>query len=224
MASKKFTFPNFYVLLTSFISILVILNSKKIHKSYKMNFFKKLKLGYKMLLNNLRIESGSIYTVHIAMALKLLETQPELSGDVIECGTWKGGSAANLSLVCKIVGRKLKIFDSFEGLPHGKRGGKDPASYEGRRKGDWRGDFEEVKQNISKYGSIESCEFIKGWFKDTLPKLNSSVILAYVDVDLVESFDVCIKNIWPYLVESGYIFIDEAQATNYVALFYSEKW
>ncbi len=50
------------------------------------------------------------------MALKLLETPPEVGGIVIECGTWKGASTSNLSLVCKIVGRRLKIYDSFQGL------------------------------------------------------------------------------------------------------------
>ena len=165
-------------------SIIFILNSKKIHKSYRMNLFKKLSLGFKMFLNNIRIETGSAYTVHLAMALKILETPPEILGDVVECGTWKGGSAANLSLVCKIVGRKLQIYDSFEGLPEAKPGDRhaDTNIHTTYHAGKHLGTLDEVKQNIKKFGSIDSCEFIKGWFDETLPKINSPIYNLYLFV------------------------------------------
>ena len=51
------------------------------------------------------------------MAVKLLEIPPEVEGVVVECGCYLGGSTANLSLVCEIVGRELMVYDSFEGLP-----------------------------------------------------------------------------------------------------------
>ena len=57
------------------ITIHFILNSKKIHPSYKMNAFKKLKLGFTMALNNVRI-GGTHFTSQLAMALKILETPP----------------------------------------------------------------------------------------------------------------------------------------------------
>jgi hypothetical protein len=43
-------------------------------------------------------------------------------GVVVECGIWKGAWAANLSLVCRIVGRQLHIYDSFRGLPAPQEG------------------------------------------------------------------------------------------------------
>jgi O-methyltransferase len=98
-----------YAIFVAPISILFILNSTKIHPSYKMTLIRKLKLGLKMLFNNLRIPTGTSFKSHLAMALKILETSPGIEGDVVECGTWKGGSAANLSLVCKLVGRKLLV-------------------------------------------------------------------------------------------------------------------
>jgi len=51
------------------------------------------------------------------IAMKLLELPIDMQGDVVECGCWKGGATVNLSLICKITGRKLKVYDSFEGLP-----------------------------------------------------------------------------------------------------------
>ena len=51
------------------------------------------------------------------MALKIFETLPETEGFILECGTLKGGCAANLSLVAKMTNLKLLVYDSFEGLP-----------------------------------------------------------------------------------------------------------
>src|ERR1051325_10246238 len=88
------------------IAIRRILNSDKIHPSYNMTFIKKMQLGFKMYRNSsLHIPTGVAFKAHLAMALKILEMSPEINGDIVECGTWKGGTAANLSLVCKIVAR-----------------------------------------------------------------------------------------------------------------------
>lgn len=209
-----------YYVLSVPISIFFILNSRSIHKAYRISTFKKFKLGFKMFLNTIRIPTATSYKSHLAMALKILETPPDILGDIVECGTWKGGCATNLSLVCKIVGRKIKIYDSFEGLPEAEHGDREA----GYKKGDYCGTIDEVKSNIERYGAIECCEFIKGWFKDTLPKLNYPVLLAFLDVDLEASLDMCVRHIWPNLVDNGYIFIDEVVGTNYCALFYSEKY
>jgi O-methyltransferase len=106
-----------YYLLLVPVDIYIILHSRCIHKTYRMSGLRKFKLGLKMYRNTRRISTGTSYKAHLAMALKILETPPDVPGDVIECGTWKGGASANLSLVCKIVNRKLKVYDSFEGLP-----------------------------------------------------------------------------------------------------------
>lgn len=177
-------FMKAYYVLSVPIAISFILSSKQIHKDYNITLRKKLSLGFKMFLNTIRISTGTSYKSHLAMALKILETPPEVPGHIVECGTWKGGCAANLSLVCKIVGRKLLIYDSFEGLPEGDPEDREAIYYE---KGDYCGTLKEVKQNTSKYGEVKSCEFIKGWFEKTLPDLDSPVLLAFLDVDLEAS-------------------------------------
>ena len=210
-----------YYVLSVPVSIVFILTSDAIHPAYRMSWPRRFVLGFKMFFNTLRIRTGTSYKTHMVMALKLLETPPDTPGDVIECGTWKGGSAANLSLICKIVGRKLRIFDSFEGLPQAAPGDREAKYYQ---KGDYCGQLEEVKSNIQRGGAIECCEFNKGWFDETLPKLNSPVLLAFLDVDLEASLDVCVRNIWPNLVDKGFIFIDEVVGVDYCALFYSERY
>jgi hypothetical protein len=203
-------------------SIAFLLCSSRIHPAYRMTWWSKWLLGLKMLRNKHLIQpNGTSFKSLLVMALKILETPPDRPGVVVECGTWKGGSAASLSLVCHITGRKLYIFDSFEGLPT-----PDPRDREGSAycAGEFLGTISEVRQNIARYGAIECCEFVKGWFSDTLPTLKENVLLGYLDVDLEVSLHDCVRYLWPRLIDGGYIFTDEAVSVNYTALFYSEKW
>lgn len=210
-----------YYVLTMPFSIMAILKSSRIHPAYRIGAWNKLILGLRFFLNGIRIQTGTNYKTHLAMALKLFETAPEIKGDVVECGTWKGGSAANLSLACRIVGRKLRIYDSFAGLPEGDSLDREAKLYE---RGDYAGTLVEVRANIQKYGAPECCEYVSGWFKDTLPRLQSPVVLAFLDVDLEASLDTCVRHIFPNLTPQGHLFIDEVTGTDYCALFYSERW
>jgi len=169
-----------------------LLCSSKIQPAYRMTAWKKWLLGLRLLRNQHLIRpSGTSFKAVLAMALKILEFPKDQAGVVVECGTWKGGSAASLSLVCRIVERDLYIFDSFEGLPQ-------PATddFEGRNynRGDFRGTLEEVKRNIVRYGALERCHFVQGWFADTLPKFKERVLLAYIDVDLELSLEIASPN------------------------------
>jgi O-methyltransferase len=212
-----------YVAVTAVPAILFILSSKKIHPSYRLGLLRKLGLGLRMLRNYRRIRTGTSFKAHLAMALKLFELPPppEQPGLVVECGTWKGGSAANLSLACRIVGRTLRIYDSFQGLPPGDALDREAQYY---KPGDYLGTLDEVKRNISRYGAIEVCEFVQGWFDDTLPKLDRPVALAFVDVDLESSLRTCVRYLWPNLIDGGFLFIDEFVSLDYCALFWSERW
>lgn len=209
-----------YYVLTVPVAIFFILNSSAIHPAYKLGFLRKQWLGWRMFLNKLRVNTGTSYKSHLAMALKVFETAPDVAGDILECGTWQGGSAVNLSLVCKIAGRKLLIYDSFEGLPEGKEEDRQ-GFYE---TGEYCGSLELVKQNIERYGAIEVCEFVKGWFDQTLPTLDRPILLAFIDVDLELSLETCVRYIWPNLTEKGYIFIDEYVGLDYCSIFWSEEY
>ena len=218
---RQIALRRLYELLTVPISIWFLTDSQRIHHSYRMGPLKRFRLGLRMFFNTVRIPSGSSYKGHLAMALKLFEMSPEIEGVVLECGTYKGASAANISLICKITGRRLKIFDSFEGLPEPMQNDREGVHYS---QGDYAGTLPEVQRNIRKYGNIECCDFVPGWFDATLPELKESVVLAWIDVDLEASLETCIRCIWPHLVEEGYTFIDEGVGTDYAALFWSEKW
>ena len=82
MLSKTLLRKIHYVL-TVPVSIVFLLDSKRIHKAYKMTLFRKLKLGFRMFFNTIRVPTGVTYKAHLAMSLKILETPPEVLGDII---------------------------------------------------------------------------------------------------------------------------------------------
>src|SRR5262249_7991231 len=98
-------------------AVVFLLYDRGIHPAYGMSWAKRFRLALRMYRNTRRIESLTSYKAHLAMAVKLLEIPPEVEGVVVECGCYLGGSTANLSVACKIAGRELIVYDSFEGLP-----------------------------------------------------------------------------------------------------------
>ena len=165
--------------------------------------------------------TGTSYKAHLAMAAKLLEIPPDVEGVVVECGSFQGGTTANLSTICAVVGRELHVYDSFEGLPPPTPGDKASSIW---TTGTYAGALETVKRNITEHGDISVCTFHKGWLADTLPHHEDPVVLAYVDVDFQASLHDCVTGLWPHLTDSGYMFVDEYVWTEYCALFWSEEY
>src|SRR4051794_9518940 len=52
----------------------------------------------------------------LAVARAVFATDPQVPGVVVEAGCYKGGSTAKLSVAAKLAGRKLVVFDSFQGI------------------------------------------------------------------------------------------------------------
>jgi O-methyltransferase len=192
-----------------------------IDPAYGLTWRGRFRLALRMLRTTRAVNTATSYKAHLAMAVKLLEVPHDLDGVVVECGCFLGGSTANLSLVCDIVGRQLIAYDSFEGLPA-------PQGNDRYARPEWTGflraDLETVRSNVRRYGAIHRVTFRKGWFEDVLPRHSEPIVLAFLDVDYQSSLDACVKNLWPYLTERGYMFIDEYVLTDYCALFWSERY
>lgn len=86
-------------------------------RAYGVDRVAKVKLLARMVRTTRRVQSASNFVSHLFMATKILNLPPDRPGVLVECGCFKGASTANLSIVAKLVGRKLHVFDSFEGLP-----------------------------------------------------------------------------------------------------------
>lgn len=175
------------------------------------------------------ITSGTGVSEHILLASRLLSLPRELKGDVIECGCFKGSSTATLSLACRLVGRRLIVCDSFEGLPEPEQHDQIHVSlhhgrYERYARGEYRGALEEVRSNVERFGDIGVCSFVKGYFEDTLGSVQGPFAMGFLDVDLHDSLRSCLTHLWPKFSDGGYLYTHEAQQLDYVARFFDGPW
>jgi O-methyltransferase len=138
----------------------------------------------------------------------ILNLGPDVRGVIVEAGAFHGGSTSKLSLIAKLCGRQLAVFDSFEGMPennevHGK-------SIYGRehhfRKGSHAVGLDEVKYNVATYGDIGRCSFHKGWFSETMKDFKEPVAAACMNGDLLQSTKDCLQYMIPLLQKGGVIF------------------
>jgi predicted O-methyltransferase YrrM len=200
-------------------------------KQFGLGLYSKLKLMRKIRRNTRRITSGTSWLEQLHLAAALLLLPQSMEGDVVECGSYKGSSAASLSLICSIVGRRLFVCDSFEGLPEVEPGDRVHVSvhnkmYEKYKKGDYAGRLEEVQDNIRKYGVLDRCQFIQGYFEKTLQTLDPKQKFAFIflDVDLHASLRTCLTQLWPRLQAGGCLYTHEAQQLDFAGLFFDKQW
>jgi len=175
-----------------------------------------------------KVKCGHYPYQFLLMAKYILDLN--VPGPLVECGSYKGGGSAKLSILAKMTGRKLYICDSFEGLPNPKF--ESEAKQHGIvydynttfHKGEFTGSLEEVKSNITKYGCIEVCEFVKGFFDKSLPGLNIAPAFVFTDVDYFSSARDCLKNLWPRMEKNGLWFTHEATYHEYIYGILDSTW
>jgi hypothetical protein len=159
------------------------------------------------------VESGTTKTDGVLLAEALLSMS--CNGDLVECGCFAGASTCKLSILARILGKTLYIFDSFEGLPEVDE--NNLRDFHARRGQDWVTDWtagryaanlDLVYSNVRKYGELDACVFVKGWFSRDLfgANLPDQICFAFVDADVPSSVRECLTSIWPRLVERGVFF------------------
>jgi len=158
----------------------------------------------------------------LSIITSILTLTPDLEGDVVEAGSFKGGSTAKLSIASKMMNKQLVAFDSFEGIPENEELMPNGKPY--HPAGIWCGTLDEVKRNIKQYGVLEACEFIKGWFDDTMPGFKRPIAVAYIDVDLASSTRTCLKHLFPLLVPGGVLFSQDGHLPLVVDVFDDDEF
>jgi O-methyltransferase len=108
--------------------------------------------------------------------------------------------------------RKIWVADSFEGLP------KPDGRYQ-QDEGDlfWKDNdtlgvsLEQVKANFSRYGLLDQrVQFLKGWFKDTLPTAPiEKLAILRLDGDMYSSTMDVLLSLYPKLSCGGFAIIDD---------------
>jgi O-methyltransferase len=138
--------------------------------------------------------------------------ETNVPGDVVECGTARGGSAALMGLTLKelpAADRKLWVFDTFEGLPPPTRDDPDfdiAALYTGS----CFGSLEDVTASFSRLDIAHRTTFVKGLFQDTLAKADvRQIAVLHIDGDWYDSVTTCLENLYDKVSPNGVVQIDD---------------
>ncbi len=184
----------------------------------------KFRLLRAALRNASQPDCQSTFSEQLTLVGGILSIPKELHGVVAEFGCYKGAATATLSLACAATGRKLVAFDSFEGLP-------EPIEHVTSiitggnivyKAGDLCGTLDEVTKRVARFGNIEVCEFVKGFFEKTLPARSASerFVLIFEDADLPQSVRSVLSHCWPKLQDGCHYYCHEARDKQVVDLFY----
>jgi O-methyltransferase len=146
----------------------------------------------------------------------------EIPGSFVECGVAQGGCSALMALIARSdpAGRKIWLFDSFQGLP-------SPTKEDYDVSGKWTGEHIRPLPRgscLGMKGQVESLLFgqfgldrqsvflIDGWFQDTLPLHKnriSEISLLRIDGDWYESTICCLHHLYDKVSPGGYVIIDD---------------
>ena len=176
-----------------------------------------------------KLNSATSIDVQLEIGKKILELDVNKVNYIVECGCFQGASSVALSIFAKIVDRKLIIYDSFQGLPidedkidnrnypHLKLTGK-------YTEGMYKATKKDVENNLKIFGEYENVILREGFFNNSLKNHSEKIDLLFLDVDLVGSTKDCVKYLWKYLIDNGYIFTDDACDIDVVSIWFDNKW
>jgi hypothetical protein len=147
--------------------------------------------------------------------LRLARRVKDVSGSIVECGTWRGGMIAGIADVLG-SSRKYCLFDSYQGLPPAKEiDGAGALAWQSdktseRYRDNCTASEEEARCAMSR-STAKDYQIIKGWFEDTLPKFTSEVPIALLrlDADWYESTKCILEHFAPRVASGGMIIVDD---------------
>jgi O-methyltransferase len=147
----------------------------------------------------------------------------EISGAIVECGVWRGGSmmAAALTLLrLGVTDRELYLFDTFTGMTPPteedvRRSGESAAdllSAEGDDADIWAiASLDDVRNAVLGIGyPPERIHFVKGLVEETLPaNAPDKIALLRLDTDWYASTKHELVHLFPRVMRGGVLILDD---------------
>jgi hypothetical protein len=151
--------------------------------------------------------------------------QADVPGNIVECGTWRGGCSFGMALVQRLVfgcvRRKVWMFDSFQGLPDASASdGQAAFAYQQNVNApnyynNCRADHAEVVADALRLGlSDDECRIVSGWFEASLPIERpildrEGIAFLRVDADWYAPVLYVLETLTPLVSQGGIILIDD---------------
>jgi O-methyltransferase len=174
-----------------------------------MNFFQNLKSRYAERLIRHNTMVGPARIENLSRLAQRIEDE-QIPGDVVECGVYKGGTAALLARSATNSGlpRTIWLFDSFQGMPPATASdGPEAASWVGNLSSSPR----RVENLLCRVGAdLSRVRIVPGLFQDTFPAVDiPQIALLNIDADWYESVKLCLEKFYNAVVPRGFISIDD---------------
>jgi O-methyltransferase len=133
-----------------------------------------------------------------------------VEGDFVECGVYRGGSAAILGHALRdlTLPRQLWLFDSFQGLPRPTEADRPSAP---ALEKSFVGDERVVIRLLAKVGSpLDRVQIIPGWFHETFPMAPvRRVALLHIDAGRYEYIRLCLERFFDALEPGAIVVLDD---------------
>ena len=148
-----------------------------------------------------RVQQNTIVPIERCWTLWQMAKQAAwLDGEIWECGVYKGGTAALIADAIRGSTKRLRLFDSFAGIPY-----KDEA--DNHNVGDFAFADIEAVRSLVRY---ENTFIHKGVIPDVFAGLEyNSISFCHVDVDMYRSVLSCCEFIWYRLCVGGCMVFDD---------------
>jgi O-methyltransferase len=135
-----------------------------------------------------------------------------IEGDLVECGTWRGGMSA--AMAWAVPGRHSVLFDSFEGLPDAKPiDGPDAVRWSEEVRNYNNCSAEEVwAADAMSRVRQRDVDIVKGWFEHTVPEWSRQgrpIAVLRLDGDWYDSTFICLEHLWPLVSPGGIVIVDD---------------
>lgn len=149
-------------------------------------------------------------------------------GVYVECGVAAG--AQIIAMAAGAPNKTIYAFDSFEGIPlpsnkddqmpgikfltkEEQKALPDPGEQVLESSGATCVSAEDVSAHLTRSGiSEKNVIFVKGWFEETIPEIAPQIepiSVLRLDGDLYNSTYVCLKYLYPKVIEGGVVIIDD---------------
>jgi len=145
-----------------------------------------------------------------------------VEGDIVECGVWRGGSMLVIVLTLLAHGvtdRDLWLYDTFTHMPF-------PGEHDYDVWSRWTGDYYDEFANNPFYDNVpadtvrallvdagypaERLHLVAGMVEETIPaQVPDDIALLRLDTDLYESTAHELRHLFPRLVPSGVLIVDD---------------
>lgn len=158
----------------------------------------------------MKLLSDQVDEREVAVVLRELERVlgAGVPGDVVEFGCYVGTTSVHLAKRLQGTGRKLHLYDSFEGLPPKTTEDMSPAG-EQFVTGELLATKKQLIKNLTQ-AHVPMPVITKGWFSElTAEDAPQEIAFAFLDGDYYHSIKDPLKLIWSRLSPGAIVVVDD---------------